>query len=232
MRVQLVQSERLALVGRLLASVSHELNNPIQAIQNALYLIREEEKLSTQGRHDLGIVLSETERMSALINRLRATYRPAHTEDFQAVALNQVIEEVRLLTATHMRRQDIHFEFGPDPELPSVSAVPDQLRQVVLNLFMNAIEAMPSGGCLKVTTQSQPEHRMVLVTFADTGVGIDPGILPRIFEPFVSGKENGTGLGLTITHDIIQKHGGDLQAKNNPDSGATFEVWLPVREGT
>ncbi len=228
MRSQLIQSERLALVGRLLASVSHELNNPIQAIQNALFLIKEEEQLSQQGRQDLGIVLSETERMSALINRLRSTYRPTYTEDFQEVQLNSVIADVHTLTATHMRRQDIRFEFDSDPKLPSISGIPDQLRQVILNLFMNAIEAMPSGGCLTVRTERHARQKRVLVTFTDTGVGIDPKILPHIFEPFVSGKQNGTGLGLTITYDIIRQHHGDLRAENNARGGATFQAWFPV----
>lgn len=228
MRAQLIQSERLALVGRLLASVSHELNNPIQAIQNALYLIKEEEKLSTQGRQDLAIVLSETERMSALINRLRATYRATRSEDFQAVQLNSVVEDVRILTATHMRRQDIRLEFVLDPKLPTVHGIPDQLRQVILNLFMNAIEAMPYGGCLTVQSQRLVRQKKVLLTFSDTGIGIDPQMLPHIFEPFVSNKESGTGLGLTITYDIIQHHHGELQAENNAQQGATFRLWLPV----
>ncbi len=228
MRSQLIQNERLALVGRLLASVSHELNNPIQAIQNALFLIKEEEKLSEQGRQDLNIVLSETERMAALIGRLRATYRPTRSEDFEAVQLNQVVDDVRLLTAAHMRRQDIRFVLVADPELPKVAGIPDQLRQVVLNLFMNAIEAMPSGGCLTVQTQALIKDGQVLLIFQDTGTGIDPTILPHIFDPFISNKQSGTGLGLTITYDIIRQHHGGLRAENNPDGGATFQVWLPI----
>jgi signal transduction histidine kinase len=229
MRTQLVQSERLALVGRLLASVSHELNNPIQAIQNVLFLIKEEEKLSTQGRQDLEIILSETERMSSLIDRLRTMYRPTRTEDFQEVQLNGIIEDIRTLTATHMRHNDIRFEFLPDPKLPAVSGIPDQLRQVTLNLFMNAIEAMRSGGCLTVRTERLLRPKKVLLTFSDTGAGIDPEILPRIFEPFITTKENGTGLGLTITYDIIHQHHGDIQAENGPQGGAVFKVWLPVK---
>jgi signal transduction histidine kinase len=228
MRAQLIQSDRLALVGRLLASVSHELNNPIQAIQNALFLIKEEEKLSEQGRADLEIVLSETERMSALINRLRATYRATHSEDYKHIQLNDVVEDVRTLTATHMRRQDIRFEFQPDPELPPVAGIPDQMRQVILNLFMNAIEAMPSGGCLTVHTARLMQENRVSLSFSDTGTGIDPQILPHIFEPFVSNKESGTGLGLTITYDILQQHHGELRASNNPEGGATFELLLPM----
>ena len=229
MRSQLIQSERLALVGRLLASVSHELNNPIQAIQNALFLLKDEESFSEQGRQDLDIVLSETERMAALIDRLRSTYRPTHSEDYQDIQLNDLVEYVNALTATHMRHSDIRFEFQPDPDLPPISGIPEQLRQVILNLFMNAIEAMPNGGQLTVRTEQLPRQKKVLLTFADTGAGIDPQILPHIFEPFITNKDKGTGLGLTISYDIIQQHHGEIQAENNPQGGATFKVWLPVK---
>lgn len=228
MRSQLLQNERLALVGRLLASVSHELNNPIQAIQNALFLVKEEESLSAQGRQDLDLVLAETERMSALINRLRTAYRPTRTQDFQPVQLNAVVEDVRMLAAAHMRRQNVGLDFVPGADLPIVYGIADQLRQVVLNLFMNAIEAMPSGGCLTVRSEALAENNEVRITFSDTGVGIDPEVLPRVFEPFVSSKESGTGLGLAISRDIIRQHGGILEAGNNPGGGATFSIRLPA----
>jgi signal transduction histidine kinase len=100
-----------------------------------------------------------------------------------------------------------------------------------LNLIMNAIEAMPMGGALTVRTQSLVERNQVLLTFSDTGMGISPEILPRIFEPFVTDKDTGTGLGLTITHDIIHRHDGDILAENNSQAGATFKVWLPIWRG-
>jgi len=230
MRSQLIQSERLAVVGRLLASVSHELNNPLQAIQNALFLIKEEEKLSRQGRQDLELVLSETERMSILIERLRTTFRPPRAEDFQPVQLNNIVESIYTLTATHMRHKEISFEFYPDPQLPDVFAMSDQIRQVVLNLFMNAVEAMQTGGNLSVQTQQLPNEDKILLTVSDTGPGIEPELLPHIFEPFITSKETGTGLGLTITYDIISQHGGAIQAGNNVRGGATFKVWLPIHQ--
>jgi len=230
-RSQLIQIERLSVAGRLLASVSHELNNPIQAIQNALFLIKGDENLSEQGQQDLEIILSETERMASLISRLRNTYRATQAEDFKEIQLNEVIEDVYFLTSTFMRHKSITFNFQPDPELPGVPIIPDQIRQVVLNLIMNAIEAMPMGGALTVRTQSLVEYHQVLLTFTDTGPGINPEILPRIFEPFVTDKDTGTGLGLTITQDIIHRHHGDILAENNLEVGATFKVWLPTRRG-
>ena len=231
-RSQLLQSERLALVGRLLASVSHELNNPIQAIQNALFLIKDETNLSNQARQDLDVILSEAERMAALIERLRSAYRPVRIKDFLPVELNELIEDVLMLIAPHMRQKEIVFEFLPESDLPSVSGLPDQIRQVALNLFLNAIEVMKPGGRLSVITRSLPKQNEVLLTVRDTGPGIDPEILPHIFEPFITSKHTGTGLGLTITHDIIEQHHGRIEADNNPlgQGGAIFNIWLPIYE--
>ena len=228
-RSQLIQSERLALVGRLLASVSHELNNPLQAIQNALFLIKEE-NLSVQASQDLDIILSETERMAALIERLRSAYRPVRIKDFRPVDLNSLIEDVHALISTHMRQKEIAFEFFPDPAMPNVSGLSDQIRQVVLNLFLNAIEIMKPGGRLTVQTRGLPQQNEVFLSVKDTGPGIDPEILPKIFDPFITSKHTGTGLGLTITHDIIDQHHGRIQAENNSEDegGATFNVWLPI----
>jgi PAS domain S-box-containing protein len=227
MRSQLIHSERLALVGRLLASVSHELNNPLQAIHNALFLLKEETGVSAQGKQDLQIVLSETERMAGLIERLHTSYRPAHVEDFQPVQINTVVENVYALVATHLRHKEIAFEFHPDPNLPLVSGSPDQLKQVTLNLLMNAEESMLSGGRLIITTELN-ESAEVVLTVSDTGLGIDPLLLPHIFDAFVTGKESGTGLGLAITYDIVRRHNGRIQAGNNPEGGAAFKIWLPA----
>lgn len=227
MRSQLIQSERLALVGRLLASVSHELNNPLQAIQNALFLLKDERGISAQGQQDLQIVLSEAERMAALIDRLRTSYRPTRKEDFQTIQLNSVVEDIYALASTHLRHNQIAFEFHPDPNLPPIAGLPDQLRQVVLNLLMNAVEAMPGGGRLSVTTEYTNDGK-VSVAVSDTGNGIEPEILPNIFDAFVTNKEAGTGLGLTITFDIIHRHNGHITAQNAPGGGAIFTFWLPA----
>jgi signal transduction histidine kinase len=231
MRTRLIQNERLAVAGQLLASVSHELNNPLQAIQNVLFLLEKEESLSVQGEQDLKIIMSEVERMATLLNRLRATYRPIYSDEIEEIQLNEIIEDIHSLTSTHLRHNEIIFEFHPDPELPTVRGVSDQIRQVVLNLFINAIEAMQTGGCLTVCTQHSIASGQAFLTITDTGHGIDPEILPRIFEAFFTTKKTGTGLGLSITSDIIHQHGGDIQVENNEHSGATFKVWFPVENG-
>jgi PAS domain S-box-containing protein len=230
MRSQLIQSEKLAVTGRLMASVSHELNNPLQAIQNALFLLKDEKNISAQAKQDLGIVLSETDRMAALLGRLRTTYKtkPFRTVDFHPVQINTIIEDMRALLATHLRHAKITLEFNADPALPSVNGISDQLRQVILNLLMNAVDAMPSGGRLSVSTVNLTTEKEVRISVSDTGKGIDPKIHPHLFEMFFSGKENGTGLGLAICQEIVLNHNGRIRAENRPEGGATFSVWLPV----
>jgi signal transduction histidine kinase len=228
MRSQLLQSERLALVGRLLASVSHELNNPIQAIQYGLFVLKDEPDLSNQTKEDVDVLIAETERLTALIERLRSAYGPVRLNDFQSISLNSLIEDVYALMSTYMRHGEITFQFLPDSNLPNISGMPDQIRQVLLNLFLNAVEAMKPGGCLTMETRFLPEQREVLLLVKDTGPGIDPEILPRIFDAFITSKGTGTGLGLAITHDIIQQHHGRIEAENAPDGGAMFKVWIPI----
>jgi signal transduction histidine kinase len=230
MRSQLIQSERLALVGRLLASVSHELNNPLQAIQNALFLIKDEIGLSNQGRQDMDIILSETDRMATLIERLRLVYKPVREKDFQLLQVNALVDDIYLLISAHMRRKEISFDFQPDPNLVPISGIPDQLIQVLLNIFLNAVEAMPVRGHLSVRTETLPGENEIMIIIKDTGPGIDPELLPNIFNPFVTNKDSGTGLGLAISHDIVEQHTGRIEATNDPQGGAVFTIWLPVRQ--
>jgi signal transduction histidine kinase len=229
MRIQLVRAERLTVAGRLLASVSHELNNPLQAIQNVLFLLKDEENLSAQGRQDMEIILSETERMASMIGRLRDTYRSTQAGEFQDLEINTIVEDVFALIATYLRQRKIAFEFVPEPELRIISGIPEQIRQVILNLFMNAIEAMDTGGKLIVQTQNLLPDK-ILITVADTGAGISPEVLSEIFEPFITDKETGTGLGLSISRDIILQHHGAIEAENRPQGGAVFKVWLPAKK--
>jgi PAS domain S-box-containing protein len=227
-RAQLVQSEKLAAMGRLIASVAHEVNNPLQVIQNVLYLTAQERGLGQQAREYLQVALAESERMAELLNRLRDTYRPAANQDFQPESLNALVEHMRQLMATHLRHNDVAFEFDPDPALPLVLGLRDQLKQAILNLSLNAVEAMPGGGRLTLRTRFRPERGEAWLSVTDTGVGIDPGALPNLFEPFFTTKESGTGLGLAITHDIVQRHGGRIEVESTVGQGTTFTVRLPV----
>jgi signal transduction histidine kinase len=233
-RARLVQSEKLAAMGRLVASVAHELNNPLQAIQNALYLVGQVSQLGTQAREDLQVAMTEADRMAGLIGRLRESYRPTAVQEFRAEALDAVVKEVRKLIGTHLRHNNVTFEFDADAALPAVAGIHDQLKQVFLNLCLNAVEAMPGGGRLTIGMRHEAESGQVLVTVADTGIGIDPAALPNVFDPFYTTKEGGTGLGLAITYDIIQRHNGrvEVESQPGPEGGTVFKVWLPVGQTT
>ena len=228
-RARLVQTEKLAAMGRLVASVAHELNNPLQTIQNALYLVKQESSLSAQAREDLQVALSEADRMAGLIHRLRETYRPAASEEFKDVSLNVLVEEVEKLIAVHLRQSRVAWAFDADLTLPSVLGLRDQLKQAVLNLCLNAVEAMPQGGALTVRTDRAPETGGVWLTVADIGPGIEADALPNIFDPFFTTKSTGTGLGLAITHDIIRRHNGHIEVESVVGRGTAFRVWLPAQ---
>lgn len=227
-RAQLVQSEKLASLGRIIASVAHELNNPLQTIQNALYLINSEDSHSPQTRQDLQTIMDETERMAVLISRLKEIYRPVYREEFQLESINILILEVQRLLDTHLRRNRVNFEFISDPRIPEFLMIRDQIKQVVLNICLNAIEAMPEGGILKVETNYSPDNQKVVMEFCNTGPSINPIILPYIFDPFVTTKEGGTGLGLAITYEIIQRHHGEIEVDSLAGKGTTFTVRLPI----
>ncbi len=227
-RAQLVQSEKLAAMGRLVASVAHELNNPLQAIQNALYLVRQEPTLSPQAFEDLQVASTESNRMAELINRLRETYRPAASEEFRFESLNTIVTDVQKLITTHLRHNSIEFKFEADPDLPYIPGIRDQLKQVLLNLSLNAVEAMPSGGRLTIRTRYESAANQVLLAIQDTGLGIAPDIMANVFDPFFTTKESGTGLGLTITYDIIQRHKGRVEIESEAGKGTLFNIWLPV----
>jgi len=228
-RDRLVQAEKLAAMGRLIASVAHELNNPLQAIQNALYLVKLEESLSSQAREDIQVAIDEGARMAGLIARLRDTYRPTIAADFQLESVNILIEEVQKLIETHLRHNNVRLEFLPELELPKTRMIRDQIKQVILNLCINGIESMPDGGDLTIRSIYHAQEEQILIHVIDTGAGLPPGTQSQIFEPFFTTKEGGTGLGLAVSYEIIQNHGGDIIASNNSDAkGATFTIMLPT----
>jgi len=122
------------------------------------------------------------------------------------------------------------FHFEPDPHLCTIMAMEDQIKQVILNLCLNAIEAMGGGGVLHVTTLQKQDEKLIpgaWLTVSDTGPGIDPELLPNIFEPFFTTKQSGTGLGLAITYEIIQRHHGKIEVESEQGKGSTFRIWLP-----
>ena len=180
----------------------------------------------------MDIVLSEAERMSALIERLRTTYRPIQPEDFLPTQVNNIIEDVCALISTHLRHNEIAFEFHPEPDLPLIPALADQIRQVIFSLLMNAVEAMTTGGTLTVYTKLLQDSGEILLSVSDTGIGMDKETLEHIFDPFFTTKDvgRGTGLGLSVVYGIVRQHGGHIYCETELGKGATFKVYFPVAE--
>jgi len=231
MRAQLIQAGKLSAMGRMVASVAHEFNNPLQTIKNCLFLIQQDVAPGMQGNQFIEMAVSEVQRLSSLVAQLRAVYRLGATDQAQVVELSQVLDQVHSLVAPHLAKNQVQWEYTPLPIPLTVKGIPDQLKQVFLNLSLNASDAMQAkGGTLTVSTCVTADGYQAGVAFRDTGPGIDPQDLPNLFDPFFSTKESGMGLGLAICYDIVQKHSGRIQIESQPEQGATFTVWLPLAQ--
>ncbi len=231
-RAQLVQSDKLAALGRMTATVAHEFNNPLQTIKNCVYLL----KPSLQTAEDLEVlqmIASETGRLSSLVEQLRATYRPGSGRTRQPVRLRDVLEQAYTLVTPYLR--DHHVACTAD--LPSadlmVNGDANQLKQVFLNLAMNAADAAKSeGGKLAIGCCIEKQSSQVGIQFRDSGPGIPAEDLSHVFEPFFTTKESGMGLGLAICYDIVRSHAGRIEVESAPGQGSTFTVWLPLEEAS
>jgi len=227
---EVMKSERLAMIGRLAAGVAHEINNPLTGVLTFSHLLKEKENLEQQDRDDLDVIIRETTRASGIVRGLLdfARERAVATEPLD---LNEVVRQTLRLLGNRRAFQQITIEEELAEDLPNVDGDMNQLQQVVLNLSLNACEAMPDGGTLTVRTSVKSGR--VLVRVADTGCGIRHEHLSQIFEPFFSTKPvgKGTGLGLSISYGIIQQHGGALEVASEEGAGTTFTITLPASTG-
>lgn len=223
---QLRRTERLAELGTLASGMAHEIGTPMNVILGrAEYLMRRTQEETT--KKGLETIIAQVERITKIMNQLLtfARRRPAERRPIQ---LKQVVEDGLEVLHERLVRHRIQVEVSLGNTLPMVLADPDQMSQVLLNLFINAIQAMPQGGTLRVGLE--PGEGAVKLIIADTGVGIPKDALPRIFDPFFTTKEagQGTGLGLTVVHNILQEHGGSIAVESELGRGTTFTLTLPT----
>jgi PAS domain S-box-containing protein len=230
---ELAHASRLAVLGELTASIAHEINQPLGAILNnaeaAEMLLESFPPAIDQVREILGDIRKDDLRASEVIRRLRALLRNREME-IQPVDLNEVSSDVVLLVRTESRRRGITVESVPAADLPLVRGDKVHLQQVLLNLVFNGMEVMADmRGEKRVTVRtSLKENSSVEIAVRDTGPGVLPDHLPRLFDPFFSTKRDGIGLGLSIARSLVEAHGGRIWAENNPDGGATFRFTLPT----
>jgi two-component system NtrC family sensor kinase len=233
MQQALLQSEKLAAMGKLTSQIAHELNNPIYGIMNTLELLKTEIPPESKRRRILELSLSETQRLAEMLRNMLSFSKPEE-EKRRPVKINELVEGILLVMEKQMRESNIRVETYFDGTLPEVMASTNQMRQVMLNLLKNAREAMPKGGVLTVRT-SREDHKVV-IAIQDTGVGIPEELRDKIFEAFFTTKQKvkGVGLGLSVCYGIIKDHGGEIRVESEVDKGTTFTILMPVsaREGS
>ncbi len=228
---QLLQAEKMAVLGQTISGVAHELNNPLASILT--WAERLSKKPASESiRQGLDTILHEAERAARIVRHLLTFARKRHTTRTM-VDVNQVVRDTLAMRQHEQRLANITLVDGLAAGLPQVFADPHQLQQVILNLVINAEQAMVSAhgrGTLVVRSWQEIERDVVLVEFADDGPGVPEELLAKIFDPFFTTKEvgKGTGLGLTVAYAIVQEHGGRISAHSKPGVGSTFRIELPT----
>jgi PAS domain S-box-containing protein len=224
----LIQTERLAMAGKMAASLVHEINNPLQAVIGCLGLARGSLESGGDLSNYVRIAHQEVQRTARIVSQLRSLARPTEGVQKEPTDLNLLVQDVLTLNKKQLEGKRIEAIWEPDEELPSVPVLSDAMRQVFLNLVLNAIDAMPTGGQLRIGTARTPSGDGVVVTFADSGVGIQPEVLPHLFEAFYSTKPQGLGMGLFVSQSIVQQHGGQIDVESQLGVGTTFTICLPA----
>jgi signal transduction histidine kinase len=218
-------SEKLAALGRLSAGLAHELRNPLNTLNVLTYAMAQQAPAAGYSTTDLEVIQSEIRRMTLLLDQFLEFARP-RAPAFRRQRVQEIIEETLLLVGPEARKRRVAIERLVDQDIPPIWADGDQIKQVLLNLVLNALQAMPGGGTL--TVRLGIAGGGVVTEIRDTGAGVPPEIRERLFEPFFTTRDGGTGLGLPIALRIVEGHSGDLRIESEPGAGTTATVWLPL----
>ncbi|NLE46024.1 MAG: PAS domain S-box protein [Chloroflexi bacterium] len=229
-REALMHADRLALASALAASLAHEISNPLQSVIGCLGLADEAMQQGRDASEYLQIARAELRRVTTLVGQMRRLQAQPSARMRAPTDVDRLLAQTLLLC--QKRCEDagvlVHYESRPMP--PALLVDADQIRQVFLNLILNALEAMPNGGSLQIDVTPTNLPPGVRVSFSDSGLGIDPDELQHVFRPFHTTKSEGMGLGLFISRDILKDHGGTIEAESVQGHGATFTVWLPAMD--
>jgi signal transduction histidine kinase/DNA-binding response OmpR family regulator len=221
----LVQAEKLAVAGRLTASIAHEINNPLQGVRNCFHLATRDDIPAEMRKKYLDMTQQELERLMTTVQRMLDFYRPS--AEFKPVQVLDLLEHVLNLLGQQLRDRNIRVTTSWPARLPSISAISNQIEQVFINLILNAHDAMKDGGELWISIVQK--KKLLEITFQDTGIGIPQDMQANIFEPFTSTKGT-SGLGLSVSYDIVTAHGGRLDLIVDRTPGACFRVLLPINQ--
>jgi signal transduction histidine kinase len=221
----LLQAEKMAAAGRLSASIAHEVNNPLQSVQNCLHLASREDLPDEKRKEYFDLARMELERLSLTVRRMLDFYRPGAVRP-ELVNLAELLNYVLALMEKQLSEREVKVKVQLPSSIVPVMAVNNQIQQVFINLILNSFDAMPDGGDLTIT--GRPVSGGVEILFQDSGPGVPAGQQKNIFEPFFSTKEGGTGLGLTVSYNIVTAHGGALELLTDHGHGACFRLFLPA----
>ncbi|MEE9148642.1 MAG: ATP-binding protein [Candidatus Tectomicrobia bacterium] len=223
-QAQLVQSEKLAAVGMLAAKVAHEVNNPLAIIKTSLHIVNKTMQGEDPNKENLVIIEEEISRIARIVRQLLDCVRSPI--ELSALQVNQVLQSLMKLMAGDLAEHHVRMVLDLSPALPEIRISLDQLKQVILNLIKNALEAMPSGGTLHI--QTLKGHGEVCISVTDNGAGIPAKHLSSLFEPFFSTKKDGEGmgLGLAVSASIVKNYGGRIEVESKPGEGTTFRIFL------
>ncbi|MBI4846716.1 MAG: PAS domain S-box protein [Candidatus Omnitrophica bacterium] len=228
---QMRRADRLAAVGSLAAGIAHEIRNPLGSVKGLVQLLQEDLKEDDRKKSYTDVIVKEVDRLNKVVEELLSFARPENSEleaNLELLNINEVIEQTLLLATHDTKNVDIKIVKKYLKDLPMVLADAKKLQQAFLNIIINAFAAMGNGGTLNIGTVLASNNKMICVIFQDTGCGIPAEILSKIFDPFFTAREGGTGLGLTITHQIISSHNGKIDVKSEAGTGTSFIIYLPV----
>lgn len=229
MEEQLKRADRLSALGVLAAGIAHEIRNPLTGMKMIVQLLESEFSQDDSRREPLSIIQKEIDRLEGIIGNLLDFARPTKPKAIE-VEVEKVVDDCFLLVKNQLKKQGIHYEMCAGHDLPLVIGDPDQLKQVFINIITNAIQALGPGGKLVVSLEHREEA--LVVAFEDNGSGIPSDRLQDIFNPFMTTKEDGTGLGLSMAQRIVEEHGGKIEVQSNIGEGSTFYVYLPGKAET
>lgn len=221
---QLKRADKLSALGVLAAGIAHEIRNPLTGMKMIVQLLESEFSIDDARREPLRIIQREIDRLEGIVGNLLDFARPSKPKAID-VDLEEVIEDCYQLVKNQLSKQRIRFEKNVVPDCPRITGDPDQLKQVFINILTNAIQALSADGVLRVVIETRDDS--VVVAFEDNGTGIPPERLPDIFNPFMTTKEDGTGLGLSMAQRIVEEHGGRIEVQSILGEGSTFSVVLP-----
>ncbi len=223
---QMKRAERLFAVGQLAAGLAHELRNPLGSVAGAAGILQRNAHLEPKHQECVEIINKESQRLNRLLTDFLDFARPRPPK-YQVIEVEALLKSVLQLAAHGVNSAATTLRLDAAPQLPPIEGDPELLVQMLLNLVINAMQAMQNGGEVVVSATFQTDQ--ILIRVRDGGCGIGPELRDKIFDPFFTTKEGGTGLGLSVAHQIVEQHGGILTAEANPDSGMTFSALLPIR---